>query len=161
MFITNKRVKIPECLTLEGIKIEVIAKFKLIGITLDSKLEFSQHIDEIRKLINYRFFSIKKLLYLSFSVKVQFFNTFILPYFDYCLSLIIYFHKSGKQRLANCYYLCLFIYLSCLKFKFLSDDPVSINEYLKIFRLFSFHQRIFLRLGFFHSRFSHLKTHQF
>ena len=63
----------------------------------------------------------------SFLMKVQFFKIFILPYFDYCLSLIIYFHKSCIQRLANCYYLCLF---KLFNFKFSSDDP-AINEYLK------------------------------
>ena len=149
MFITNKRVKIPESLILEGVKIEVVTKFRLLGVTLDSKLEFGSHVSEIRKLINYRLYSIKKLFYLSFSVKVQFFKTFILPYFDYCLSLIIYFHKSSIQRLANCYYLCLF---KLFNFKFSSDDPVVVNEFLKKFRLFSFHQRIFLRLGLFSFR---------
>ena len=44
-------------------------------------------------------FRIKRLFYLATSVKIQFFKTFILPYFDYCLSLIIYFPKSTFQSL--------------------------------------------------------------
>lgn len=54
MFITNKRVKIPEIVIFESIRIEVVTKFKLLGVTLDSKLEFGQYVSDIRKLINYR-----------------------------------------------------------------------------------------------------------
>ena len=98
---------------------------------------------------NFVFKSTKKLFFLSFSVKVQFFKTFILPFFDYCLSLVIYFPKSSIQRLSNCYYLCLF---KLFKFKFSSDDPFIVNEFLKNFSLFGFHQRIFCRLGLFSFR---------
>jgi hypothetical protein len=41
-------------------------------------------------------------------VKIHFFKTFILPYFDYCLSLIIYFPPSAFQSLNNRFNLCLY-----------------------------------------------------
>jgi hypothetical protein len=41
-------------------------------------------------------------------VKIHFFKTFILPYFDYCLSLIIYFPPSAYQSLNNCFNICLY-----------------------------------------------------
>jgi hypothetical protein len=53
-------------------------------------------------------FSIKRLFYLNTSVKIQFFKTFLLPYFDYCLSLYIYFPKSAIQRICNIYNICLY-----------------------------------------------------
>jgi hypothetical protein len=41
-------------------------------------------------------------------VKINFFKTFILPYFDYCLSLIIYFPPSAYQSSNNCFNLSLY-----------------------------------------------------
>ncbi len=59
-------------------------------------------------------YSIKRLFFLCTSVKIHFFKTFILPYFDYCLSLIINFPSSAYQSLNNCFNLCL---CKLLKFK--------------------------------------------
>ena len=47
------------------------------------------------------------LFYMPTSVKVQFFKTFVLPYFDYCLTLSIYYTKTLIQKVCNCYYLAL------------------------------------------------------
>ena len=41
-------------------------------------------------------------------MKIHFFKTFILPNFDYCLSLIIYFPPSAYQSLNNSFNLCLY-----------------------------------------------------
>ena len=82
--------------------------FKLLGVTIDNKLNFRLHAANIRLIVNKKMFSIKKLFYLAFSVKLQFFKSFILPYFDYCLSLLIYFPKSTIQKLKNSYDFCLF-----------------------------------------------------
>jgi hypothetical protein len=50
--------------------------------------------------------SIKIIFYLSTSLKVQFFKTFILPYFDYCSTLSIYFSIAVIKRLYYKYFLC-------------------------------------------------------
>ena len=67
-------------------------------------------------------YSIKRLFYLATAVKIQFFKTFILPYFDYCLSLIIYFPKSTFQSLNYFFNCCLY-----RLFKFKPEIPS--NEY--------------------------------
>jgi len=87
--------------------VEVVTSFKLLGVTIDNKLNFRLHAANIRLIVNKKMFSIKKLFYLAFSVKLQFFKSFILPYFDYCLSLLIYFPKSTIQKLKNRYDFCL------------------------------------------------------
>ena len=81
--------------------------FKLLGVTIDNKLNFAEHSSNVKKLINRKLYSIKCLFYLSTKVKIQFFKTFILPYFDYCSSLLIYCPKSTIQSLNNCFNLCL------------------------------------------------------
>ena len=68
----------------------------------------------------------------------KFFKTFILPYFDYCLSLLIYFPKSTIQRLSNCFNLCLY---KLFNFKLLnveSDDLNNLNNQVESYGLFSY-----------------------
>ena len=82
--------------------------FKLLGVTIDNKLNFTEHCSNLKKIVNKKLYSIKRLFFLCTSVKIHFFKTFILPYFDYCLSLIIYFPPSAYQSLNNCFNLCLY-----------------------------------------------------
>ena len=41
------------------------------------------------------------------SVKIQFLKSFILPFYDYCLSLFIYFPKATIQKISNTFYNCI------------------------------------------------------
>ena len=135
------------------IKVEVVETFKLLGVTLDNKLNFLEHCSNLKKVINRKLFSIKRLFYLATSVKIHFFKTFILPYFDYCLSLIIYFPKSTFQSLNNCFNLCLY---RLFKFK---PEPINLdaedsdeqimNDFinkLQSYKLFTLQSRILTKL---------------
>ena len=146
MFVTTKRVTLPEEIQIGSQIVKVVKTFKLLGIEIDNKLNFRKHISNTCKSINSKLFSYKKLFYLSTSVKIQFFKTFILPHFDYCLSLAIYFPKYVLQRLCNSYYLCLY---KLFGFSFHTKSLSEINSFLKNFKLFSFEYRIFLRLSYF------------
>ena len=64
----------------------------------------------------------KKLFYLPFKVKLNFFKTFLLPHFDYCASLFIYFKKTLLDKLERNYNSCLFNLLN------LSMDIDSISQ---------------------------------
>jgi hypothetical protein len=117
MFVTNKRVKLPMEITVgtklvndknEDIKVSVVNSFKLLVVTIDNKLNFTEHCSNLKKIVNLKLYSIKRLFFLCISVKIHFFKTFILPYFDYCLSLIMYFPPSAYQSLNNCFNLCLY-----------------------------------------------------
>ena len=127
--------------------VQVVESFKLLGVTIDNKLNFTKYTADIRTIINRKLFSIKRLFYLSTSVKIQFFKTFILPYFDYCLSLLIYFPKNTIQTLSNCFNNCLFL---LFKFKIEpkddleinDDDMIKFNTKLQDYGLFSFQHRL-------------------
>ena len=62
MFITNKHVILPTVIEFNGKKIEVVKSFKLLGVTIDNKLNFSKYVGELRKNVNKRLFSIRRLL---------------------------------------------------------------------------------------------------
>ena len=97
-------------------------------------------------------YSIKRLFFLCTSVKIHFFKTFILPYFDYCLSLIIYFPSSAYQSLNNCFNICLY---KLFKFRpeINSDEEEDEEKIMKNFieklhsyNLFTLQSRIYNKL---------------
>ena len=161
MFVTNKRIKMPKEITVSSkiennklieIKVKVVTSFKLLGVTIDNKLTFSDHCSNIKKTVNKKLFGIKRLFFLCTSVKIHFFKTFILPYFDYCLSLTIYFPPAAYQSLCNCFNLCLY---KLFKFKpeytntFDEDENNIMDEFtkkLESYDLFTFQLRIYNKL---------------
>ena len=108
MFITNKHVLTPSVIDFNGNSIKVVNSFTLLGVTIDDRLNFNKYVGDLRSNVNKRMFSIKRLFYLAISVKIQFFKSFILPYFDYCSTLLLYFSKQMMQKIANAYNYCLF-----------------------------------------------------
>ena len=147
MFVSgNRKVKAPHHIVIEENSIEVVKEFKLLGVLIDNTLNFQKNISNIIKNVNPKLYSIKKLFHLPLSVRIQFFKTFILPYFDYCISLIIYYPKYSIQKLQHFYYTCI------LKLFGLSVNNKSYEDAektLKKYGLFSFEYRVFTRLGIF------------
>ena len=143
MVFTKKKIEIPDKIQIKGITIDVVNEFKLLGFTIDNKLNFMKLVSEVCLAVNKKLFSIKRLFYLCTSVKIQFFKTFILPYFDYVFTLLLYFSKEAIQRLANCFYLCIF---KLLKIKLNSSNFNEINNLLEKYGLFAFQHRALERM---------------
>ena len=61
-----------------GNEIKVVNEITLLGFKIDQNLNFSNFACSISLVVNKKLFSIKRLFYLSNSVKIQFFKTFIL-----------------------------------------------------------------------------------
>ena len=74
----KKLFSFPESLNVFGNLVKVVSSFKLLGVHIDSKLNFRKHVSQLRIAINKRIYSFNRLFFLSFSVKLQFFKTFIL-----------------------------------------------------------------------------------
>jgi hypothetical protein len=128
--------------SLNDVSVSVVKEFKLLGVTLDNKLNFNKHIAIMCRQINSKLFSIKRLFELCTSVKMQFFKTFVLPYFDYCISLLVYFPRIMIQKLSKCFYLCLY---KLFNYKF-DSCPNDINLFLTNYGLFAFEHRVLFRL---------------
>ena len=137
MFIWPKRIILPNTVALDSSTISVVKEFKLLGIWLDDKLSFKLHVSKTCMLINRKLYSIKNIFYLSNDVKLQFFKTFILPYFDYSISLLVYFSKESVRKLAKLYHK-----INLSRF----STPYEMNSALKPFHLFSFQHRCVFRI---------------
>jgi exonuclease III len=149
MFVTNKRVQIPKSVQIDGHEIMVVDKFKLLGVCLDNKLLFEDFVAQQCKAISGRLFSIKRLFFLPFEVKLTFFKAFILPSFDYCASLCIYLSKKLIQKLNKFYYICLF---KLFKYNFYGLSCAQITERLSPFGLSSFTHRICTKILTFYAK---------
>lgn len=107
MFITNKRKELPEFIQVDNQIIQRVKVFKLLGVLIDDKLTFKPFVDQQRLSINRRLYLIKRHYYLPHEVKIKFFKAFIMPCFDYCNSLCIYFNNLLINKLSKMYYFCL------------------------------------------------------
>jgi hypothetical protein len=143
MVFSKKKIISPDFIELSGIRIKVVDEFKLLGFTIDKKLNFVKLVSETCLAVNRKLYSIKRLFYLCTSVKIQFFKTFVLPYFDYIFSIICYFSKEAIQRLANCFYISIF---KLLKIETDSSNFNRVNDLLEKYGLFAFQHRALERM---------------
>ena len=143
MYITNKRIQLPTEFKVSSTRtIKVVEKFKLLGVTLDNRLKFDQFVYDQVKSINKKLYSIRRLFYLPFEVKLLFFKAFILPCFDYCISLSLYFNRYLLEKLGRMFYLTL---VKLLRFRFENDSITEINRFLEGYGLQAFQYRVISR----------------
>ena len=126
--------------------IEVVSEFKLLGCFIDDKLSFDKHASNLKANVRRKLFAIKNIFFLSPDIKLHFFKTFLLPHFDYCASLFIYFSKTLINKLHKLYNLCLFVLIR-LKLNNISCEeqqcilkPLNILPFIKssIIKIFIF-----------------------
>ena len=65
----------PNVFKINAEEVEIVKEFKLLGVLIDQSLNFSAHINSLRSNVNKKLFSIKKIFFLSKSVKLHFFKT--------------------------------------------------------------------------------------
>ena len=104
-------------------------------------------MSEVRNSINKQLYSINRLFYLSHKVQIQFLKSFILPYFDYCMSLLIYFPKRAIQKLANTYYYCIQKLLRINPSVTRLEDFNKINNQLSQYNLECLQHRLIKRIA--------------
>ena len=146
-FLKTKSLFYRPCfIDLLGNQVEVVTEFKLLGVTIDEKINFEPHVKLLRAKVTQKLFAIKKIFYLSYSIKLHFFKTFILPHFDYCSSLFIYFSNTLLENIKGLYNNCLF-HLLDLDFR---GKPID-EQYaiLKPLNLLPYKYRILFRFSTF------------
>ena len=144
--ILNQTIGYEPHIIIDGAQVEVVSQFKLLGCTLDEDLSFIPYISLLKQTILSKLFAIKNVFFLSHSVRLQFFKTFILPHFDYCASLFIYFNNTIINKLESLYNRCLSILLN------ININDKSFQEqhsFLKSFNLMPFKFRLFYRFSLF------------
>ena len=146
MFISRQGITTPAQMKINNQQVEVVDEFKLLGVIINRNLDISSHVNAIKRGINTRLFSIKKIYFLPISVRLQFFKSFIQPFFGYCLSLSIYYSRSNLHQLEKLYNFC-FLKLLNINLKYTAhQDQIAI---LKQFRLLPFRVRLYFKVSIF------------
>ena len=111
IYFTRSRTVIPEYqpLILDGQTLTVSDSMKILGVTLDSKLSFEDHITLIASTITKQIGLIRKSLkvFNNQSIAIKCFYSFILPIFEYC--------SPVWSSSANCHLMLLDRALSQIK----------------------------------------------
>jgi hypothetical protein len=72
-------------INLENQFIKNVNTQRLLGIDIDNNLDWKEQVDHIWRNINSRLFSLSKIQkYLDKKSRIVFFNSYIIPIFDYC-----------------------------------------------------------------------------
>ncbi|RNA39673.1 hypothetical protein BpHYR1_022099 [Brachionus plicatilis] len=82
-------------------EIQILLKFCYARTLINPKFYEKKFLLSFKIDKNLNFQNLLRLFYLSTSVKIQFLKTFILPYFDYCSTLLCYFSKEAIIELAK------------------------------------------------------------
>ena len=88
MTIANRQKRqlspLPLELVLNGAEIDQVSEHRLLGITIDNKLRWDSHINNVCKTVSRRVFLLSKLRYfVDIDTRKLFFNAHIKPHIDY------------------------------------------------------------------------------
>ena len=87
-------------LYLNNVQITNVKVQKVLGVKIDCNLKFVDHIDDICKKIARHIFLLRKINdYLTLEARQTFYNSYILPCFDYCVTVWGYSSKNSLDRL--------------------------------------------------------------
>ena len=77
-----------------------VSHHNVLGITIDHSLKFNVHVDNVCKRISRLRFLLGKInCYLTLEAKQTFYNSYILPIMDYCITVWGYACKSNIDKL--------------------------------------------------------------
>ena len=88
MFVTNKHIKkkLPKFKAINGVQVEVVESFKLLGVTIDNKLSFTKYSSDMRKIIKKYIYSFANLI-IFFPILFIFWLILMPNLFIFCLNI--------------------------------------------------------------------------
>jgi hypothetical protein len=89
----------------DGFYIDFVHETKLLGVIIDSKLNFDSHIDLVLKKVNSRTFILSRNIKMFPSkFRTSLFKLFIVPNFEYCSSLFFVLNSNHlRRKLEYCF----------------------------------------------------------
>ena len=89
-------------LTINGSSINSQKSVKLLGITIDSKLNFNSHIENICNMASYKVFVLQRIRkYISTDHAETLASAFINSQFNYCSIIWMFCSKKSKQKIES------------------------------------------------------------
>ena len=89
-------------------QVETVHKFKYLGMVLDENLKLIEHIDYVRRKVYTKLKALGRLRpYISKSMSIQLYKSFIIPHFDYADVVYDSMSKQLSQQLQVLQNRCL------------------------------------------------------
>ena len=102
MTMQNKRELTNPTMSIQGSEIESTEKLNLLGVTIDSKLNFSHHINNVCKKASQRIGVLMRLKNLiPTEAKLQLYKAAILPHLTYCHLTWHFCQASDRRKLER------------------------------------------------------------
>ena len=84
--------------------IEFVESFRLLGVIIDNKFNFDNHINKILKSVNSKTYLFNRNLKIfSEKFRITLFKLFIVPNFDYCSTTFFFISTTSQKRLEKCF----------------------------------------------------------
>lgn len=100
MVVTTRRSESNVGIRIDGEAVERVNVIKYLGVMLDEKLSFAEHVDfTIRKAARKLGVLCRINRYFSFDNKVMIYKTLIAPHFDYCSTILFLATDHQRKRL--------------------------------------------------------------
>jgi len=143
---TSKFKDVPK-ITVENNNIQFVEKSKLLGVTIDSNLDFHEHVSNTCKKANSKIFTIKRSLHLlPHNFRPTAFKLFIMPHFDYCSTLYFITNKLNESKLIKCYNKAIKVILNLNINEHIYNIEAQYNL-LKLFNIYPLTIRKFIHLS--------------
>ena len=85
-------------LDIGGVSIDVVNSVKLLGVTIDSKLKFDQHVENLCQKANNKISAFSRVSnYLNQKQSLLLYKTFIMSQFNYCLLIWMFCGKVANN----------------------------------------------------------------
>ena len=89
-------------LDLNGVRVENVNEHKVLGVYLDPSLQWEEQINHVFGSINAKLSLLSKIKkYLPKETRILYFNAYILPLFDYCLTLWGNCSEQNANRISK------------------------------------------------------------
>ena len=96
------------CLDIDGRRVVSSAEVKLLGVTIDHKLSFLQHIKDLRKKSIRKINALQRIRnYMTLSQAKLINNAYIISSFSYCPLIWMFSGKSGDTQINRTHYRAL------------------------------------------------------
>ena len=89
-------------IAINGTNIDQVHKKKILGLTIDSRLTFYDHITNVRKLALWHLSTLRRIApYCNLNLRTIFYNSFLYPHFIYCSTVWSLKTKDSMEELLK------------------------------------------------------------
>lgn len=149
------------CIKIEGVNIEIVNSFKYLGIIVDDKLSFGEHIEYICKKVSKKLGVLSRCShFLSKWARETIYNCIILPHFHFASTILYLARKGDIDRLQLLQNRAMRIILKCSRYTAIGSmlkalKWIKIQDFCKMKSLIFIHK---IKCGVMPNYFNQLMT---